>query len=108
MALVRMLAAVLIVACAGCAAPPVPAALQLATVSGKVTDSATGANISGATITINGIQSATSGANGAFTITNVPNGPVDWVASAASYNSQSGSIMLNPGANNLNIPLTHV
>jgi hypothetical protein len=110
MALVRVVAAVLVFVCAGCAAPATPPALQYATVSGKVFDSATNAGIPMAMITINGIQSATSDASGAFKISNVPNGPVDWFATAGSaYSQQSGSLSLTPGQPyTLNISLTHL
>jgi hypothetical protein len=110
MTLVRVVAAVLVFACAGCAAPATPPALQYATVSGKVFDSATNAGIPMATVTINGIQSATSDSGGLFKISNVPNGPVDWFASAgSSYSQQSGSLTLTPGQPySLNIPLSHL
>jgi hypothetical protein len=109
MALMRVVVAVLVFVCAGCA-PPTPPALQYATVSGKVFDSATNAGIPSAIVTINGIQAATSDASGLFKITNVPNGPVDWFATAGSaYSQQSGSLSLTPGQPyTLNIPLTHL
>ncbi|HTV72878.1 MAG TPA: carboxypeptidase-like regulatory domain-containing protein [Candidatus Acidoferrales bacterium] len=106
----RVFGAVLILACAGCGTPAVPPALQYATVSGQVFDSATNAGIPSAIVTVNGVQSATSDGDGFFKIVNVPNGPVDWSASAGVlYNQQGGSITLTPGQTyTLNIPLTHV
>jgi hypothetical protein len=106
----RVFCAVLVLACAGCGTPAVPPALQYATVSGQVFDSATNAGIPSALVTINGVQSSTSDAHGFFKIVNVPNGPVDWYASAGVlYSQQGGSLTLTPGQTyTLNIPLMHV
>lgn len=110
MSLVRVLSVALLVTVAGCGAPAVPQALQYATVSGRVYNTTTNAAVAGVTVTINGIQSAMSDGNGAYKITNVPNGPVDWFADGSPlYGQASGSLTLPPGQSyTLNIPLTHV
>ncbi len=56
------------------------------TISGAVTDSATSAPISGATVTIVGGASTTTNASGAYTFSNVTPGTYSLTASAAGYN----------------------
>ena len=84
---------------AGCGAPAVPPAQQYATVSGTVVDASNNAPISGATVTVNVVLTATTASNGSFAISNVPNGPFDCVASAPHYadNSSWCSSPLSPG-----------
>ncbi len=69
-------------ALAACGGPGVPQAQQYATVSGTVVDAATNAPIAGATVTVDTVNTATTGTNGAFSIGNLPNGPVEYAASA--------------------------
>ena len=97
----------MVVACQG---PAVPPAEQYATISGTVVDASTNAPISGATVTINVVLSATTASNGTFAITNIPNGPLECIASATSYASNSSwcSAPLSPGQKmTVTIPLTH-
>jgi len=95
-----------------CAAPAVPQAQQYSSVSGTVVDATTNAPIAGATVTVDVVNSATTGTNGAFSIGNLPNGPVECSASAPDYvtrNKDWCSTPLPPGQN-LNvgaIRLTH-
>jgi hypothetical protein len=84
----------------GCAAPAVPQAQQYASMSGTVVDAATNAPITGATVTVDVVFVVTTGANGAFSVTNLPNGPVSCSASAPNYvtrNNDWCSQQLAPG-----------
>jgi len=96
----------------GCAAPATPEAQRYATVTGIVVDAATSAPIAGATVTIDVVNSATTGTNGSFSIGNLPNGPVECSASAADYvtrNNDWCTTPLAPGqtVNVGTIKLTH-
>lgn len=87
-------------ALAACGGPGVPQAQQYATISGTVVDAATNAPISGATVTVDVVNTATTGTNGAFSIGNLPNGPVECAASAPNYQTRSNdwcSAPLTPG-----------
>lgn len=97
---------------AGCAAPAVPQAQQYSTVTGIVADAATNAPISGATVTVNVVNTAQTSSTGAFTIGNLPNGPVECSVSAPNYvtrNNDWCSAPLPPGqtVNVGTIKLTH-
>jgi len=94
----------------GCGSPAVPPAEQYATITGTVVDSGTNSPISGASVTINVVLSATTAANGTFTITNIPNGPLECVASAPNYaqNTSWCTTPLSPGQKlSVTVPLTH-
>jgi hypothetical protein len=97
---------------AGCGPSAVPPAEQYASVSGTVRDSASGAPIAGATVTINFVLSATTSGNGAYTITNVPNGPWSFFASAPNYQTVTSTNPppLAPGEKrtNFDVTLVHV
>jgi len=70
---------------------PLPGAI-----AGTVTDAATGATIAGATVT-DGTRSATSDANGGYSIANVPAGTYTVTATASGYNSASQSVQVTAG-----------
>ena len=92
-------AGIVLLLTAACGAPAVPPAQQYATVSGTVVDASSNAPIAGATVTINVVLTTTTAPNGSFSISNVPNGPFDCVASAPHYadNSSWCSAPLSPG-----------
>lgn len=62
-----------VAALAGCG-PAIPPAGNYASVSGHVTDAATGAALAGATVLVNSVSSATSDAAGSYRIVTVPTG----------------------------------
>ncbi len=65
------------------------------TISGTVTNS-TGTGISGATVSYTG-GSITAGTNGAYTLSNVPAGPVSVTASATGYQSSTQTVTVTAG-----------
>ena len=72
------------------------------TTPGTITGSVTGrgktkAGISGATVSCGPAGSATTGSNGSYTIASVPPGTYTCTASAAGYQSKSGSATVNSG-----------
>lgn len=77
-------AAALVVILVGCS-PPVPPTQNYATIYGVVYDGATGQALAGATVTVDSVLTATSGADGSYTIPNVPLGPFTVVESANGY-----------------------
>ena len=85
-------------ALAGCA-PQIPPAGNYATVSGKVTDAATGTALEGATVNVNGVLTVTTDASGTYRITPVPSGPWSYSASAAGYRDKGDAqpVPLAPG-----------
>ncbi len=102
----------LLLVLAGCGGPGVPQAQQYSSVTGTVVDAATNAPISGATVTIDVVNTAQTSSTGAFTIGNLPNGPVECSASAPNYvtrNNDWCSAPLPPGqtVNVGAIKLTH-
>ena len=103
-------AAAALLTIAACGAPAIPPAQQYATVSGTVVDASSNAPVSGATVTVNVVLTATTASNGTFSISNIPNGPFDCVASAPHYadNSSWCSSPLSPGERRtVTIALTH-
>ncbi|MBV8600459.1 MAG: carboxypeptidase regulatory-like domain-containing protein [Candidatus Eremiobacteraeota bacterium] len=83
------LIALLVPVLAGCNSPAVPPQQNYATIYGVVYDGATGQPLSGATVLIDSVLSATSGANGAYAVANVPIGPFSAVTSASGYTSRT-------------------
>lgn len=98
-------------ALAGCGPTAVPPAEQYASVAGTVRDSASGAPIAGATVTINFVLAASTGADGRYSVANVPNGPWSYYASAPHYlgASSTNPLPLSPGERreNFDIALVH-
>jgi TonB-linked SusC/RagA family outer membrane protein len=79
-------------------------AAQARVLSGTVTDSATGAAIPGATVTIQGTRlGAYTKDNGAFVITNVPDGDVTVLVRFIGYKRRS--LLVGADENTLEIPL---
>ena len=83
---IRQLAAgaVLIAAIAGCG-PGVPQQQNYATIYGVVYDGTTGQPLPGATVTVDSVLTATSGADGSFSVADVPIGPFTVVESANGF-----------------------
>lgn len=77
-------------------------------ITGHVTDSGTGAAISGATVSYSG-GSTTTDSSGAYTLNNVPAGTYNVTASHSGYTSQTSSVTVNAAtASTLNFPLAAV
>ncbi|MBX3279174.1 MAG: carboxypeptidase regulatory-like domain-containing protein [Acidobacteria bacterium] len=69
---------------------------NIGAITGIVRESATNAPIAGAVVSAAGVTAITDGA-GAFTLNDLPTGPLTVSASAPDYNPTSGSINLLPG-----------
>jgi PKD repeat protein len=82
--------------------PPAPGSI-----AGKVTDARTGAAIAGATVACTG-QTATSGADGAYTLASVPPGSYTVTASAPGYQptTVTGVTVASGTVTSLDLPLT--
>ncbi len=93
----------------GCGSGGLPPGGNYATLSGLVTDAATGAPIPGATITVLTVLTTTTTATGAYTLGNIPTGQLDGAVSAPNYRGQTiGGTSLAPGERRtLNIQLQH-
>ncbi|MGH7728166.1 MAG: carboxypeptidase regulatory-like domain-containing protein [Vulcanimicrobiaceae bacterium] len=95
----------------GCG-PVVPPAANYAVVSGLVYDAQTSAPIAGAVVTIDGLASAPTGADGMYKVTDVPFGSqIDYSAVAPNYrtvDSTSGPFVNAGQQLNFSIALTHV
>jgi hypothetical protein len=74
-------------------------------ITGKVTDSASGAPIEGATITYSG-GTTTSDPNGDYTITNIPSGNTMIAASAETYNSSAQQMVAVPANDSVTVDFT--
>jgi uncharacterized membrane protein len=75
-------AALLVLAACNSAVPPQQ---NYATISGIVTDGASGQPLGGATVTVDSVLSATTGSDGSYTIANIPIGPYTAVETASGY-----------------------
>ena len=76
----------------------------VASLSGTLTDAATGQPISGAQLTL-GTLTASSGTDGSYTFTQLAAGAAQLAVTAAGYTSATQSVMLQPGANSCNVQL---
>jgi hypothetical protein len=107
----RCVLAVVTFALAGCG-PAVPPVGNYATVSGRVTDAATGAGLAGATLTVNIVLVATTDANGNFKIAPVPTGDWQYQVTPPPNYAAPGPVTpapLGPGEQRtLDIALTHL
>jgi hypothetical protein len=89
--------------------PAIPPAGNYATITGTVTDAASGQPVVGANVTLSVLSTVTD-SSGKFTLYPVPSGPYGAVViSAPNYQSYSGPDgTLSPGqVFTLNVPLTH-
>lgn len=89
-----------VVVLSGCA-PAVPGAQSYATLQGFVTDRASNAPIAGATVTVDSVLTASTGADGSYRLMNVPPGPYDYAVTASGYGQATGS-----GTITVNVPAT--
>lgn len=62
---------------AACGGPSVPNAQTYATVFGRIYDAATNAPLGGVVVTVDVVNGTTSGADGSYTVNNVPVGQTD-------------------------------
>jgi hypothetical protein len=96
---------------AGCGPDNSPPALQYASLSGRVYDTATGQPIAGAVVSVNTNfqQSAPTGSNGVYSIANLPPGAVTVYATAPNYHDSSpiDDSLVSNAKNSLDIGLTH-
>ncbi|HUA09154.1 MAG TPA: carboxypeptidase-like regulatory domain-containing protein [Candidatus Acidoferrales bacterium] len=74
-----------------------PPATQFTPISGTVTDSVSHQPIAGATVIVDTVLTATTDANGKFTIAKVPSGIVDYIVKAKGYADLSASVNVEPG-----------
>jgi hypothetical protein len=79
----------------GCSPDSAPPALQYATLKGLVLDAMTNAPIAGAVVTVDlNLASAPTGSSGAYSVSNLPNGPVEYKVTAPNYYDVSGELTL--------------
>lgn len=92
----------------GCDNDALPPAAGYASVSGAIVDARTNAPVSGATITIDTVLTATTDATGHFSIDRVPSGIADYVVQAPGYQQLSSTATIEPGKPfALNVTLTN-
>jgi subtilisin len=77
------------------AARAVPMPATTGSITGQVTDSADGAAIAGATVSTDTGQSATTGAEGTYSISGVPTGQRSVTVSAVGFQSQTRSVVVS-------------
>src|SRR5579862_3614310 len=96
---VRIILAVALLAptLSACDNGDLPPATKFSKLTGTVTDSVTHKPIANATIVVDTVLTATSDANGAFSIDKVPSGIVDYVIKADGYADVSSSTNAEPG-----------
>jgi hypothetical protein len=101
-----LLAALFVLAGCGGGLPP---GGNYATLTGTVTDAATGAPIAGATVTVLTVLTSTTTATGTYTIANVPSGQLDGSVSAPNYVGQTiaGTSLAAGERRTLNFQLQH-
>jgi hypothetical protein len=80
----RVGCALILVALIGCG-PGIPAQQNYATIYGVVYDGGTGQPLAGATVTVDSVLTATSAADGTFSVANVPIGPFTIVETANGF-----------------------
>ena len=100
-------AALLLSGLSACNNDSLPPAAGYATVAGTILDARTNAPITGAVITIDTVLTATTDANGKFSIDKVPSGIADYAVQAQGYAPLSASASIEPGKPfQLNLSLT--
>ena len=78
-------------------APPLTLGSNAGSVTGKVTDAASGNPISGATVTFGG-GSTTTASDGTYSFTNLPTGALQLVASATGFQSVTQNVTVTGGS----------
>ena len=92
------LASLLLVASAtACNSDALPPASGFTSVAGTILDAASNKPVSGAVITIDTLLTATTDANGKFSIDKVPSGIVDYTVQATGYAPVSSTTSVEPG-----------
>ncbi len=89
--------ALLLLVTPGCNDDSLPPAAGFASVTGSVIDAGTNAPISGATVTIDTVLTATTDSAGHFSIEKVPSGIADYAVQAKGYQSVASSTNIEPG-----------
>ena len=92
-----LLAALVLVATAGCNDDSLPPSAGFATVTGVVVDAANNTPIAGATVTIDTVLTATTDAAGKFSIERVPSGIADYSVQAKGYQTLASTTNVEPG-----------
>lgn len=82
---------------AACDNGDLPPASSFASVQGTIVDAATSKPISGATVTIDTVLTATSDSTGKFAFEKIPSGIVDFSVQANGYKAVSSSATAEPG-----------
>lgn len=90
-------AAILALALSACDNGDLPPATKFASVKGTVTDATTHAPVANATVIIDTVLTATTDAQGNFTIAEVPSGTIDYVVRAQGYRDVNSSSNAEPG-----------
>jgi hypothetical protein len=99
--------ALVVLALIGCG-PPVPPEQNYATLFGVVYDGSTGQPLSGATITVDSVLTATTAADGSFSVPNVPIGPFTVVEGANGFQPHQDQGTVGAGDHFLlNVTLYH-
>ncbi|HTV74797.1 MAG TPA: carboxypeptidase regulatory-like domain-containing protein [Candidatus Acidoferrales bacterium] len=94
LALASIVLAVSVTACDNDSLPP---ATQFTPLTGTITDAVSHQPIAGATVIVDTVLTATTDANGSFTIAKVPSGIVDYVIKAKGYADITASVNAEPG-----------
>lgn len=89
-------ALLLAVSATACNSDALPPASGFTTVAGTILDAAS-KPVSGAVVTIDTLLTATTDANGKFSIDKVPSGIVDYTVQATGYTSVSSTTSVEPG-----------
>ncbi|HEY1654226.1 MAG TPA: carboxypeptidase-like regulatory domain-containing protein [Candidatus Tumulicola sp.] len=89
-------ALVLVAGAAACNSDALPPAAGFTTIAGTVVD-AGNKPVSGAIVTIDTLLTATTDANGKFSIDKVPSGIVDYTVQAEGYPALSSTTSVEPG-----------
>jgi len=88
---------VLAVSVTACDNDSLPPATQFTPLTGTITDAVSHQPIAGATVIVDTVLTATTDANGSFTIAKVPSGIVDYVIKAKGYADITASVNAEPG-----------
>jgi TolB protein len=92
-----MCIALLLFGTQACNNDSLPPAAGYAMVNGTILDATTNSPISGATITIDTVLTATTDATGKFSIDKVPSGIADYAVAAPGYKALSSTTNIEPG-----------
>ena len=92
---------------AACKADELPPTEQYVTFKGVVLDSLTSKPVPNATVTVDTVLTTTTGADGTFSIANVPNGEIDYVVSINGYQTVTAHVHADPlSTANVTVKLT--